>query len=306
MGRVYGIHSSIKERLILTRSNQSGFHAVSVGECIVAIPIIKALKSQNPSLNIVVTTTTTTGANCIISLGDIVEHRYMPTDFGFAVRGFLKAISPKAMVIIETELWPNTLCQVHKAGIPITVVNARLSDKSRGSYNRIRPLFRKVDQAISNILCQSTGDRDNFHQLGVAPHKLEVTGSIKFDITVPASINSACSELKKVLGSTRPIWIAASTHKGEDEQILEAHKLLTKKYPDALLIIVPRHPERFDSVYNLCCSQFTTVKRSQKSTVLETTQVYLADTMGEMLTLIASADICFMGGELIRRESWRP
>lgn len=274
-------------------------HAVSVGECIVAIPIIKALKASNPNQAIVVTTTTTTGAAQIEALGDLVEHRYMPTDFGFAIRRFLKIVSPKALFIIETELWPNTLHNVAKAGIPIVIINARLSEKSKNGYAKIQPLFKKVSQNITQIICQSTNDQTQFIALGVNKEKLSVAGSIKYDITIPPEITPLAKSLRNQLGNNRPIWIAASTHKGEDEKILQAHQLLLKKLPNATLILVPRHPERFNAVYALCSERFTAIRRTSQEKVIDSAQIYLADTMGEMLTLLSTADICFMGGSLL-------
>ena len=276
-------------------------HAVSVGESIAATPLIKEIKKQNSEQPIIVTTTTSTGAEQIAKLGSLVEHRYMPIDFGFAVKGFLKAIQPKKMLIIETELWPNTLHQVSKFGVPITVVNARLSEKSRNNYAKFQPVFNIIEPYLTKILCQSQSDADHFKSLGVAKSKLAITGSIKFDIQIADTIKEKAKALRSELGEHRAIWIAASTHKGEDEQILNAHKNVLEIYPDALLIIVPRHPERFDSVVQLCQSSgFTTTRRTNADIhSCEKSQVYVGDTMGEMLILIGAADICFMGGSLI-------
>ncbi|MFH4402008.1 lipid IV(A) 3-deoxy-D-manno-octulosonic acid transferase [Vibrio diabolicus] len=275
-------------------------HAVSVGESIAATPLIKALKEQNPEQSILVTTTTSTGAEQIAKLGDLVEHRYMPIDFGFAIKGFLKAVQPKQMLIIETELWPNTLHNVHKAGIPITVVNARLSEKSCHNYAKIQLLFNQLHPCLTQVLCQTDSDAERFERLGVEKKKLSVTGSIKFDIQISEQVKQQGQQLRVQLGNNRPIWIAASTHKGEDEQVLNAHRQVLKSHPNALLILVPRHPERFDDVFTLCQQQgFNTVRRTSTHSVEINTQVYLGDTMGEMLTLIGAADICFMGGSLV-------
>ncbi|MFH4435538.1 lipid IV(A) 3-deoxy-D-manno-octulosonic acid transferase [Vibrio diabolicus] len=275
-------------------------HAVSVGESIAATPLIKALKEQNPEQSILVTTTTSTGAEQIAKLGDLVEHRYMPIDFGFAIKGFLKAVQPKQMLIIETELWPNTLHNVHKAGIPITVVNARLSEKSCQNYAKIQRLFNQLHTCLTQVLCQTDSDAERFERLGVEKKKLSVTGSIKFDIQISEQVKQQGQQLRALLGKDRPIWIAASTHKGEDEQVLDAHRQVLKSHPNALLILVPRHPERFDDVFTLCQQQgFNTVRRTSTHSVEINTQVYLGDTMGEMLTLMGAADICFMGGSLV-------
>ncbi|MFA0525610.1 lipid IV(A) 3-deoxy-D-manno-octulosonic acid transferase [Vibrio sp. 10N.222.52.C3] len=275
-------------------------HAVSVGESIAAVPLIKELKKQAPNQPILVTTTTSTGAEQMKKLGDLVEHRYMPIDFSFAVKGFLKAIKPTQMLIIETELWPNTLNVVHNARIPITVVNARLSQKSCNNYAKVQPLFNLLHPCLTKILCQTESDAARFEHLGVDKNKLAVTGSIKFDIQISDEVREKGKALRAELGENRPVWIAASTHKGEDEQVLDAHQKVLEAHPNALLIIVPRHPERFDSVFELCQAQgFETVRRTSQSSQSESTQVYLGDTMGEMLILIGAADICFMGGSLV-------
>ncbi|MCC8256358.1 lipid IV(A) 3-deoxy-D-manno-octulosonic acid transferase [Vibrio campbellii] len=275
-------------------------HAVSVGESIAAIPLIKELKKQNPTQPILVTTTTSTGAEQIAKLGDLVEHRYMPIDFGFAVKGFLKAIRPKQMLIIETELWPNTLNVVHKARIPIIVVNARLSEKSCKNYAKVQPIFNLLIPCLDKVLCQTKSDAERFERLGVEKGKLFVTGSIKFDIQISDDTKKKGTALRSKLGLDRPVWIAASTHKGEDEQVLEAHKKILESQPNTLLILVPRHPERFNDVFELCQDQgFETARRTSQEEVTTSTQVYLGDTMGEMLVLIGAADICFMGGSLI-------
>lgn len=275
-------------------------HAVSVGESIAAIPLIKELKKQNPALPILVTTTTSTGAEQIAKLGELVEHRYMPIDFGFAVKGFLKAIRPKQMLIIETELWPNTLRTVHDSEIPITVVNARLSEKSCKNYAKVQPLFNLLVPCLDKVLCQTESDAERFKRLGVEKNKLFVTGSIKFDIQISEEVKEKGKALRTELGIKRPIWIAASTHKGEDEQVLEAHKKILESHPNALLVLVPRHPERFDNVFELCQKLgFDAARRTSRTEVTESTQVYLGDTMGEMLVLMGAADICFMGGSLV-------
>lgn len=275
-------------------------HAVSVGECIAAIPLIKALKAERPEQMIIVTTTTSTGAEQIEKLGSLIEHRYMPIDFSFAIRGFLRAIQPEKMLIIETELWPNTLDVVHSAGIPIIVVNARLSEKSYLNYIKVQPLFNLFHPCLSKVLCQSQADADRFARLGIKQEKLEITGSIKFDIQISDAIKQKSKELRDKLGNDRPIWIAASTHKEEDEQVLAAHAEVLKQHPNALLILVPRHPERFNSVFELSKEAgYNSVRRTSDEQVTKDTQVYLGDTMGEMLVLMGAADICFMGGSLL-------
>lgn len=279
-------------------------HAVSVGESIAAVPLIKELKKQAPNQPILVTTTTSTGAEQIKKLGDLVEHRYMPIDFSFAVKGFLKAIKPTQMLIIETELWPNTLNVVNKAEIPITVVNARLSEKSCNNYAKVQPLFNLLHPCLTKILCQTESDAARFECLGVEKRKLAITSSIKFDIQISDEVRDKGKALRAELGANRPVWIAASTHKGEDEQVLDAHQKVLEAHSNALLIIVPRHPERFNDVFELSQrlglkTERRTSQVNSRTPINKRTQVYLADTMGEMLILMGAADICFMGGSLI-------
>ncbi len=274
-------------------------HAVSMGETIAATPLIYKLKEQYPDINIVLTTTTATGAEQAKKLGKLVTHRYMPFDFPFAIDRFLKVIRPCQLIVMETEIWPNTLHLSNLAGIPITIVNARLSDKSCNGYKKVPTLAKQLNRCITRIVCQYPNDANNFIKLGVNAEKLSVSGSIKFDIVVKQETKNKGQELRKTLGLSRPVWIAASTHEGEDEIVLSAHASLLKHKPDAILILVPRHPERFSKVKCLSEENFTTVSRSNEEKVTNSTQVYLADTMGEMFELIQASDICFMGGSLI-------
>lgn len=276
-------------------------HAVSVGESIAAIPVIKALKKAQPTQDIIVTTTTATGAEQIAKLGDLVEHRFMPLDFSWCVRRFIKAVQPAQLLIVETELWPNTLKTVHQSGIPITIINARLSERSCLRYQKWRAFFNLIKPYIRRILCQYQSDAERFIRLGFEASQIQVTGSVKFDIEIPPSVQQASIELKQQF-SGRPIWIAASTHEGEDSIVLDAHRQLLEQLPNALLILVPRHPERFTPVFELCSQQgFITQRRTANSLLAldKHCQVYLGDTMGEMLILLGTADICFMGGSLI-------
>ncbi|MGO1191257.1 lipid IV(A) 3-deoxy-D-manno-octulosonic acid transferase [Vibrio casei] len=293
-------HFGVTPKLINNAHRPIWIHTVSVGETIAATPLIKALKQANPDTPIIITTTTTTGAQQAEKLKDIAEHRYMPLDLPFAITRFLKAIQPQSMLIMETELWPNTLYYVAKFGIPITVINARLSERSALRYQKFQSIFNLLANNLSLVLCQHQDDADRFIRLGMAPDKVQITGSLKFDIHVPDTIKEMGSKLRNQFNQQRPVWIAASTHQGEDEQVLIAHQKIVNHHPSALLILVPRHPERFNDVYQLCLSHhFTTVRRTENDSELKNTQVYLADTMGEMMLLLAASDVCFMGGSLM-------
>lgn len=275
-------------------------HAVSVGESIAVIPIIKAIKQQKPEQAILVTTTTSTGAEQIAKLGELVEHRYMPIDFSWCVNRFLSKVQPSQMLIMETELWPNTLHCVAKRDIPITVLNARLSERSCQRYARFQSIFNQLSRNLTQVLCQYPSDAERFVRLGMSSSAVHVTGSIKFDIQISDDHLHQGESLRAQLGIDRPVWIAASTHQGEDEIVLDAHRQLLKLLPQALLIIVPRHPERFADVSNLASNlTFNTVSRTSHQAIEQDTHVYVGDTMGEMLTLLSSADVCFMGGSLL-------
>ena len=283
-----------------TNKSPIWIHAVSVGETLSVSPLIKKLKSQYPDQPIVITTTTPTGAEQAAKLQGIAEHRYMPFDFSFAVHAFIKRIKPSQMLIMETELWPNTLHTVARSGIPITVINARLSERSCQRYAKVQPIFNMLAKNLTRVLCQYPDDAQRFIRLGVAKEKIFVTGSIKFDIDIDQTTIQKGQQLRSNLGRNRPVWIAASTHQGEDEQVLAAHAEVLKEHPNALLILVPRHPERFNAVFELCKTQFISVRRTETEAELDPeVQVYLSDTMGEMLVLMGAADICFMGGSLL-------
>lgn len=277
-------------------------HAVSVGEVIAATPIIKALQQCYPEQKILITTTTSTGAERVEALGGNIEHRYFPADYPFAVKLFLSRIQPSLCLIMETELWPNMLTICHKHQIPTVIINARLSEKSQQKYLRFKSLFDAPLQKIDRILCQNPDDNRRFQGLGLTEDKLATTGTVKFDISFSEDVIAAGQALRQKLGADRPVFIAASTHKGEDEIVLRSFQQIKTVHPDTLLILVPRHPERFDDVATLCQSFYpATVRRSQVSeqTELHSADIYLGDTMGEMGLLLSACDIAFIGGSLL-------
>ena len=275
-------------------------HAVSVGEVLAITPLIKRLHTQQPSLKIVLTTTTPTGAKQAETLAGYVSHRYMPLDLSFAIRGFLKNVCPSTLVIVETELWPNLLHHVEKRGIPILVVNARLSERSFARYKKIPGLFQMIGPKLSEVMCHHSQDAQRFIKLGLPPSKVSITGSIKYDVDISPDTSEHGRQLRKATFGQRNIWTLASSHRGEDEQILRVHKVLLQRFPDLLLILVPRHPERFHEVFNVATKNgFNVVRRSAGTQVSSDVSVYLADTMGEMFTILSMSDICFMGGSLL-------
>ncbi len=273
-------------------------HAVSLGESVIAISLIKKLRLRYPSLPIVVTTMTPTGAARIQSaLGDTVSHFYVPYDLPTAVRRFLKRVKPLIAIILETELWPNLYEACSQNRIPIVIANGRLSERSAQGYRRIARVTRDMLDKVSLLLSQGQADAERYTALGMDPGRVVVTGNIKFDLELPADLIPRSEVLRMHLGQDRLIWIAASTHAGEEEIILNAHAQIREQYPQALLILVPRHPERFNAVAELISQKgFKYLRRSQGEACSQNTAVFLGDTMGEMMLFYAVSDIAFVGG----------
>lgn len=277
-------------------------HAVSVGETIAAIPLIKALQKQYPDVPFLVTTMTPTGAERVQStFGDSVRHAYIPYDLPGATKRFLRTMQPKIAIIMETELWPNLFAACHEKKIPICLVNARLSAKSARGYQRIASLARQMLQSLDLIAAHGAVDADRFIALGADRMRTIATGNIKFDLKVNEDIINKGHDLRKMLGEERFVWVAASTHEGEETILLDAHKKLRECFPNALLLLVPRHPDRFDAVAKLCREYMPTIRRSQEEPVGQETAVYLGDTMGEMLVFYGACDVAFVAGSLIPR-----
>ncbi|WP_423204775.1 lipid IV(A) 3-deoxy-D-manno-octulosonic acid transferase [Pseudomonas kribbensis] len=279
-------------------------HAVSVGESIAAAPMIRALLQRYPTLPITVTCMTPTGSERIHALfanEPRIQHCYLPYDLPCAAARFLDRVQPKLAVIMETELWPNHIHQCAKRGIPVALANGRLSERSAKGYGRFSKLTAPMLVEMSLFAVQTEAEAQRFRDLGARPETVEVTGSIKFDLTIDPQLLQRAAELRgQWQAQERPVWIAASTHEGEDEVVLNAHRRLLANHPDALLILVPRHPERFNSVFDLCQREgFATVRRSTGANVDAATSVLLGDTMGELLFLYALADSAFVGGSLV-------
>ena len=286
-------------------------HAVSVGESIAAAPMIRALLARYPQLPITVTCMTPTGSERIQAMfanEPRIQHCYLPYDLPCAAARFLDRAKPSLAVIMETELWPNHIHQCAKRGIPVALANARLSERSARGYARFARLTRPMLEEMSLLAVQTATEAERFLSLGARPEAVQVTGSIKFDLTIDPQLLVRASELREQWRAVeRPVWIAASTHEGEDEVVLNAHRQLLASHPDALLIVVPRHPERFNSVFELCREQgFETIRRSSAEPVTSSTSVLLGDTMGELLFLYALADSAFVGGSLVATGGHNP
>lgn len=284
-------------------------HAVSVGEALAAVPIIKRIQKERPEFSIVVTTTTPTGAERVESmLGDSVLHLYSPYDLPWVVNRFIRKIKPRLTVIMETELWPNFIHFSRKNNIPVVVVNARLSARSANSYARLPiPTNKLLLKPITEFACQSTGDAQRFIKLGASSDKVKVTGSVKFDLQPPSQLDTKTREMFGAWQDSPFIWVAGSTHVGEDEIVLHAHRLLLDAGVDAKLILVPRHPERFDSVAELVEQRgFKMAKRSEPYSLKEESEVFLCDSMGEMMYCYNAGHVAFVGGSLIERGGHNP
>lgn len=289
--------------LFMPPKNPGGLwlHAVSVGESIAAITIIKEFQKQFPEVPVTVTTTTPTGSKEIgTKLNDRVFHVYFPYDLPWAVNAFLNRIRPTLVVIMETELWPNCLQVLKNRNIPVLIANGRLSPASMKGYGYIKAFTREMLAALTMVAAQSKMDGDRFLELGLPKTALNVIGNVKYDMLLPEGIEAKGQALREAWGVSRPVLIAASTHAGEEEQILKAFSLLQKRFKDLLLILVPRHRERFNLAADLLRAQgFLYVTRSSLETPTQDTAVFLGDTIGEMLLLYAASDIAFVGGSLV-------
>ncbi|RTR38260.1 3-deoxy-D-manno-octulosonic acid transferase [Shewanella canadensis] len=284
-------------------------HSVSMGETLAAIPLIRAIQQAHPRLTITVTTTSPTGsAEVIKAFGDSVQHCYLPFDLPFSVRRFLKQVNPQYCIIMETELWPNLIHQASRCGIKLMLANARLSEKSASQYQKQITLSQPMLQSLDSIAAQSQQAADRFIALGVSADRVEVCGSLKFDLTIADDKREQAKALRQQWRSvTCPVWIAGSVHPGEFDAILAAHRHLLTIAPDALLIMVPRHPEKFDAAASkISDAGFTLARRSLKEGVDGATQVLLGDTMGELLTFYGAADQAFVGGTLIENGGHNP
>lgn len=274
-------------------------HCASVGEVLAAESLLKQLQARHPDKQLVVTTMTATGAAQVKQRLPEARQYLLPLDLPWNTDRFIHTLKPRLALIFETEIWPNLIHSCKKMQVPIMVANGRLSEKAIKAYRKIRPLMAEALSKVDMIAAKSEQDAERFIQLGFAEECMKVTGSIKYDLEPPADLQKQANTLRGLWGD-RPVWIAASTHEGEDEPLLAAHQRLLKTHPEALLILVPRHPQRFDAVAEMIKVQgLSFSRRSQEQPVHRQTQVYLGDTLGEMLLLYAAADIAFVAGSLV-------
>ncbi len=274
-------------------------HAVSMGEVVAATPLIDALLAKQ--LRVLVTTMTPTGSQQVLTrFGQRVAHQYVPYDLPWALRRFFKKINARVGIIMETELWPNLINQATKADIPLLLINARISDKAFESYQKARFFFKPVLAQFKAIYAQSEGDAKRFIALGAPVARVHAVGNMKFDLHVHVSNKGCFDRLKVTWGKQRPVLILASTHDDEENQLLSVLIKLKAAIPDIVLLIAPRHPERFKAVYELIQQHgVKTGLRSQPETISTRTDVVVLDSMGELLGFYQVSDYAFVGGSLV-------
>lgn len=290
LGERFGFYSGAPHQPLIW------LHAASVGETRAAAPLIKALQQQYPDHGILLTHMTPTGRETGRQLfGDQVMQAYLPYDFPHATRRFLQHFQPRIGLLLETEIWPNLTHVCQRQRVPLLLVNARLSERSARRYQRIRALIRPALQKLSGIAAQTTADADRLTQLGA--DKITISGNLKFDIGAPSEQIELGRQWRQHF-SCRPVWLAASTREGEEEIILDMLQQL--KTPDTLLILVPRHPQRFDTIASLLKTrQLNFVRRSTGDFPQPETQVWLGDSMGELYAYYAASDVAVIGGSIL-------
>lgn len=276
-------------------------HAVSVGEVQASIPLVNELKQHYPYKEIIITTVTPTGSKQVKNIfKNAVETSYIPFETNFAIKNFFNSIKPSVALIMETEIWPNLYKECGSRGIPLILVSARISEKSLINYKRFLPLFRDTLSHGILIAAQSQIDADRFLALGASKDRTWIMGNIKFDFELPEEILTKAKIYRSKIFPRRHIWIAASTHEHEEEIILEAHKNISKKIENLLLILVPRHPERFAKITQILKEKnWIYSKKSDDQDIPESCQVLLIDTIGELLFFYACSDVAFVGGSLL-------
>lgn len=274
-------------------------HAVSLGEVIAATPLIDAMLDKHWS--VLITTMTPTGSERVKSrFGDKVVHRYLPYDLPFVLKRFFKKVQPRVGVIMETELWPNLIYQAKAAKVALFLANGRLSDRSLKGYLKFKYLFKPVLNQFSGILAQSDEDAGRFIALGANTNSVQVLGNMKFDLQINTIDSKKYKELKSHWGDDRITVIAASTHEDEESQILSQLPRLQKAIPEVVLLIAPRHPERFQTVYQLSVQAgFNTGCRSDLKTVSRKNEVVILDSLGELMGFYQMSDFAFVGGSLV-------
>lgn len=274
---------------------------MSVGEAAAAVPLVEAIARRWPELSVVMTTVTPTGARVVADrLRGTVAHRYFPLDLPGPVRRAIDAVRPRFFIGMETELWPNFLRALARRGVPAMIANGRISDRSFRRYHRVRFLTARMLRDIAVFAMQSQEDARRIIALGAPPGRVVVTGNLKTDLTPAEAGGEAVWQQLLGLATNEPVWIAGSTHRGEETVVLDAYARLRRRYPDLVLLLAPRHPERVPEVERLAADrQLATVRRSELPASRERAPVIVLDTVGELAKIYSVASVVFVGGSLV-------
>ena len=271
-------------------------HAVSVGEVVAATAVVRELLRRHPQHRLLLTTTTPTGREeALRRFGDSVDHRFLPIDLPHLMTALVRGLRPSLLIVIETELWPNLFAACRQHAVPVLLANARLSERSFRRYQRVGRLARQTLAMVDAIAARADADAERLLALGASPERLRVVGNTKWDMDPGQSSGSPAVALP----ADRPIWMAASTHDGEETLLLEVHRQLLSRHPEALLVIAPRHPERFAAVQSLCLSVGLGTGRRSEGPPTPEQAVWLADSMGELAQWFPQVAFTFMGGSLV-------
>lgn len=283
-------------------------HAASVGEVLALKRLVEKLLQQSPNMPITFTTFTPTGSEQVAKLfGDRVQHCYLPLDICFSTWLFLQKLKPKMIIFMETEIWPNLVAQAKNKKIKMLIINGRISSASINQYKKLRWLIAPCLNRLDNILSQSSDNNKNFIEIGANSNICQLSGNIKYDMEHSTGLTVKQQELSALLPDNKKLWVVASTHAGDEDIALTAYTALLNTYPDLLLVIVPRHPERFSEAYALATKYgFITEKRSTKLKVDNEQQVWIVDSLGELMALYSLADIVTMGGSFSAVQGHNP
>lgn len=277
-------------------------HAVSMGEVNAAAPLIRQLQLRYPELPICVTTFTPTGSERVRSLfGSDVFHVFSPLDLPGAVKRFLDCLNPRLLIVLETEIWPNLYLEAAERKIPILMANARISDGSFGSYRRFVKLTALALRQVDHLAAQSERDARRLIELGAREERVSLSGNLKFDMSLPASLHEQGETIRLAWGSDRLVLVAGSTHEGDETVLLQAFEAVRESFQSALLVLVPRHPERFGQAAQLAQDKgFEVSLRSESVACPRNAQCFVVDSMGELLQFYAAGDVAFVGGSFER------
>lgn len=273
-------------------------HAVSMGEVNAASALVRELSRRYPDEALYFTTFTPTGSQRVrVLYGEDVFHVYAPLDLPGAVRRFFDRLQPRLLLVLETEIWPNLYHQAAARGIPVAIANARISTRSAGRYRRIRGLVAGALADVSAIAAQTTSDAERLEELGAPASRVHVTGNLKFDVRLAPGLREQAEAIRLAWGANRLALVAGSTHEGDEQVLLDAFRAVLASHPDALLVLVPRHPERFGRAAQLArAARLRVALRSEGIACPPQTQCFVIDAMGELMNYYAACDVAFLGG----------